>query len=236
MDAPRTTLRVLILEDHATDAELVVDVLSRAGYAPDWWRVDSESAFVAALADIPQLILADYSLLNFTGLEAVRLLRARGHDMPCIVVSGTIGEELAVECLKAGADDYLLKDRLGRLGHAVRRALGEHEQRKRQQAAEAELAHQALYDPLTDLPNRLLLRTRLHQALQARLAGSPPLALLSLDMDHFKEINDTLGYQVGDVLLQQIGQRLQGVVSVDVVACLGGDKFAVMVRWSVSKL
>jgi diguanylate cyclase (GGDEF)-like protein len=231
MDASRTTLRVLILEDRAADAELAVDALSRAGYAPEWRRVDSESAFMAALADVPQLILADYSLLNFTGLEAVRLLRSRGHDVPCIVVSGTIGEELAVECLKAGADDYLLKDRLARLGHAVKRALGEHEQRKFQRAAEAELAHQALYDPLTDLPNRSLLRTRLHQALQAQLAGAPRLALLALlalDLDHFKEINDTLGYQVGDVLLQQIGKRLQEVVSGDVVACVGGDKFAVM--------
>ena len=131
-----TALRVLILEDRGSDAELVAHALNGAGYAVDWQRVDSEAAFLASLANPPDLILADYTLPQFNALEAVRLVRAQGHDVPFIVVSGTIGEESAVECLKAGANDYLLKDRLGRLGHAVRRALDEHAQDERQRAAE----------------------------------------------------------------------------------------------------
>src|SRR6266849_1872948 len=112
----RMPLRVLILEDHEADALLVTSELRRAGYAFEWRRVDSEAAYLAALETAPQIILADYHLPQFTALEAIRLLHERGHDVPFIVVGGTIGEDVAVECLKAGADDYLLKDRLARLG------------------------------------------------------------------------------------------------------------------------
>src|SRR5690242_9862973 len=91
-----TSLRVLVLEDRDSDAELVVRALSLAGYTLQWRRVDSKEGFVAALANAPQLILADYNLPQFTALEAVNLLRTLGHMVPFIVVSGTIGEELAV--------------------------------------------------------------------------------------------------------------------------------------------
>jgi diguanylate cyclase (GGDEF)-like protein/PAS domain S-box-containing protein len=96
--------------------------------------------------------------------------------------------------------------------------------------AEAALAHQAAHDGLTGLPNRTLLRTRLQQVLPGSDKNDrAPVALLLLDLDRFKEVNDTLGHQVGDVLLQQIGCRLQGAVrAADLVARLGGDEFAVL--------
>jgi diguanylate cyclase (GGDEF)-like protein/PAS domain S-box-containing protein len=96
--------------------------------------------------------------------------------------------------------------------------------------AEAALAHQAAHDGLTGLPNRTLLRTRLQQVLPGSDKNDrAPMALLLLDLDRFKEVNDTLGHQVGDVLLQQIGCRLQGAVrAADLVARLGGDEFAVL--------
>ena len=95
--------------------------------------------------------------------------------------------------------------------------------------AHAALAHQALHDGLTGLPNRRLLHTGLETAVAAQRAGGPPVALLLLDLDRFKEVNDTLGHQVGDVLLKQIAQRLQDAVRTDdLVARLGGDEFAVL--------
>jgi diguanylate cyclase (GGDEF)-like protein/PAS domain S-box-containing protein len=229
VQATDTALRVLLVEDREDDAALVVHALRRAGYVLEWRRVDTESAFLAALGDDPQLILTDYSLPHFAGPQAIRLLRERGHDVPCIVISGTIGDDEAVECLRAGADDYLLKDRLGRLGHAVGRSLDEYQQRSHERVIEADLAHQALHDPLTGLPNRSLLRTRLQQAFQAQVAGLPALALLLLDLDHFKNVNDTLGHQAGDILLCQLSERLQDALAPGCfVARLGGDEFAVL--------
>jgi diguanylate cyclase (GGDEF)-like protein/PAS domain S-box-containing protein len=95
--------------------------------------------------------------------------------------------------------------------------------------AEADLRHQAMHDSLTGLPNRVLLNERLQRALPSASSEDAPVALLLLDLDRFKEVNDTLGHQVGDVLLQQIGCRLQGAVrAADLVARLGGDEFAVL--------
>lgn len=116
-------LRVLLLEDNANDAELVLRALRQAGFEPDWRRVELESEFLAALDSPPDLILADYSLPQFDGLHALKLVRERLLDLPFIIVSGTIGEDVAVNAMRHGATDYLLKDRLSRLGDAVRSAL-----------------------------------------------------------------------------------------------------------------
>ncbi len=116
-------LRILILDDRADDAEILVRELRRAGVAFLPRHAETEAEFLAALAPPPELILADYQLPGYDALAALRALRERGLDVPVIVVSGTIGEEAAVECLREGATDYLLKDRLGRLGRAVLNAV-----------------------------------------------------------------------------------------------------------------
>ncbi len=116
-------LRVLILEDRLEDAEMMARELRRAGYAPDWKCVATESDFVASLTDDWDVILADYALPEFNAVQALDLVRERGLDAPFILVTGSVGEEVAVECMHAGAADYVLKDRLARLGPAVQRAL-----------------------------------------------------------------------------------------------------------------
>lgn len=117
------TLRVLILEDRAADAELMLHELRRAGYALESVRVDTEADFLAHLDPEPEVILADYTLPQFEAKSALRLLQDHGLDIPCIIVTGSVSEEAAVECMKSGAADYLLKDRLVRLGPAVAQAL-----------------------------------------------------------------------------------------------------------------
>jgi PAS domain S-box-containing protein len=119
------TVHVLMVEDSVDDAELVIAELRRAGFDPHWKRVQTEADLVTALesGDLPDLILSDYSMPRFDGLRAVDLVRGRGLDTPFILISGTLGEEAAVEAMKRGCTDYLLKDRLARLGHAVERAL-----------------------------------------------------------------------------------------------------------------
>jgi PAS domain S-box-containing protein len=116
-------IRVLIVEDDPHDAELMIRELKRGGFAPDWARVQTEDEYLAQLEQAPEVILSDSNLPLFDGLEALDLLRKRGLDIPFILVSGRLGEDLAVDAMKRGASDYLLKDRLTRLGEAVRRAV-----------------------------------------------------------------------------------------------------------------
>ena len=132
-------LSVLVLEDDPVDAELQLAMLERAGIACDARRVATEGDFTAALADGPwDLVLADYSLPMFSGAEALALVRARDLSLPFIFISGTLGEERAIESLRAGATDYVLKHNLARLAPAVRRALAEHRERLQHLATQRE--------------------------------------------------------------------------------------------------
>jgi two-component system cell cycle sensor histidine kinase/response regulator CckA len=147
-----TALRLLILEDDAFDAELEVATLEDAGYVCRWERVETRAEFLACL-DAPDydVILADYNLPAFDGLTALQLFLDRDLDLPFILVSGTMGEETAIESLKAGATDYVLKDRLTRLGPVVKRALRECEERQqRRQAEEALRKNQQLLNAIVD--------------------------------------------------------------------------------------
>jgi signal transduction histidine kinase/CheY-like chemotaxis protein len=130
---------VLLLEDNSDDARLLLHELRRSGFDPTWRQVTTAAEYQAQLADTPDIILADYSLPQFDALQALTLLQAEGLDIPFIVITGTIGEEKAVECIKRGAADYLLKDRLTRLGSAVAHALREEALRQERRHAEAAL-------------------------------------------------------------------------------------------------
>jgi signal transduction histidine kinase len=132
-------LRVLLVEDRPSDAALVVHLLGQAGFAPEWKRVETEVEYLAQLDPSLDIILADYALPQFSGLEALRLLVERNLGIPFILITGTAGEEAAVSALHLGADDYLLKDRLARLGQAVTRALEQRTMRQEKERSEREL-------------------------------------------------------------------------------------------------
>jgi len=117
------TLRVLLLEDSARDAELLLRELRGFGYEPQWTRVDTEEDFRSHIDSDLDLVIADYTLPQFDAPSALAILQEQGLSTPFIIVTGTITEETAVTALKQGADDFLLKDRLARLGPAVRNAL-----------------------------------------------------------------------------------------------------------------
>ena len=225
-----TPLHLLILEDRTEDAELMVHELRRAGFDPQWQRVDTEADFLAHLDQELDVILADYSLPQFDAQRALEHLKQRGVDVPFIIVSGCIGEECAVECMKSGATDYLLKDRLTRLGQAVRKAVDEKCLRDDRQRAEAQLAHNAFHDTLTGLPNRALFLDRAERCLhQMERRGGYLFAVLAVDLDGFQAINASFGQVAGDKVLIEIGERLvQKVRSGDTVARLGGDEFALL--------
>jgi len=225
-----TPLHVLILEDREEDAELMVHELRRAGFDPQWQRVDTEADFLAHLDQELDVILADYSLPQFDAQQALEHLKTRGLNVPFIIVSGCIGEERAVECMKFGATDYLLKDRLTRLGQAVRKAVDERCLREDQHRVEEQLVHNSFHDALTGLPNRALFLDRVQRCLhQMERREGYLFAVLAVDLDGFRAINASFGQPAGDKVLIEIGERLlQKVRSGDTVARLGGDEYALL--------
>jgi len=138
MSAP--SLRVLVVEDRAEDAELSIRELQRAELDCETRRVDTAEGFRLALAEFaPDLVLADYTVPGFGGMVALEMLRATAPAVPLIIVTGSLDEETAAECIKAGAADYVLKTNLIRLGPAVRAALAFAKSQADTQAAEAAL-------------------------------------------------------------------------------------------------
>ncbi|VAX18928.1 signal-transducing histidine kinase; PAS/PAC domain protein [hydrothermal vent metagenome] len=133
-------LRALIVEDSADDAALLLRELRQGGYDPDFKLVDTAEAFGAELEKGGwEIIISDYSMPGFSGLEALELLKKTGVDLPFILVSGTIGEDVAVEAMKAGAHDYIMKGVWTRLVPAIKRELREAEVRKERKTAGNEL-------------------------------------------------------------------------------------------------
>ena len=136
----RRELHILILEDVATDAELIKDELREAGTVFTSSCVQDKASYLKALDEFsPDIILSDYSLPSFDGLSALKLAVKKCPDVPFIFVSGALGEETAIELLKQGATDYVLKSRLSRLGPAVSRALQEVKERNERKMAVEEL-------------------------------------------------------------------------------------------------
>ncbi|MDZ8184059.1 MAG: EAL domain-containing protein [Nostoc sp. ChiSLP02] len=351
------TLNVLIVEDYEPDAILVIAQLRRGGFNPIWQRVQTAEELGKALnSGSWDAIISDYRLPGFDACAALEIAKQSQKDIPFILVSGTIGEVLAVEMMKAGAHDYVMKDNLNRLPEAVRRELRDARVRAERKQAQKLLetlasnipgmiysfvrysggsfafeyislgcldlleltpdrilenpslcfgqihphdraafymaalksartlkpfsyewrlitpsgklkwvqtnarpesrqngnivwygvlldvsdkkqvqeliVHNALHDPLTGLPNRTLLLKRLELAInRAKRVETYRYAVLFLDLDRFKVINDSLGHLTGDQLLKDIAQKLKNHLrEVDLVARIGGDEFVILLE------
>lgn len=223
-------LRLLLVEDSSDDALLLARELEVNGYDVYAERVDTPAAMASALDRVDwDLVIADYTMPQFSGAAALALVRQRSMEAPFIFVSGTVGEDAAVAGMKVGADDYIMKGNLKRLAPAVKRGLRDAQVRRERKRAEARVQYLAYFDPLTELPNRTLLHDRLKHTLALAYRENMPVALLMLDLDRFKDVNDTLGHHIGDLLLHQVGRRLASVLrESDTASRLGGDEFAVV--------
>jgi diguanylate cyclase (GGDEF)-like protein len=171
------------------------------------------------------LVLLDLSLPDSFGLETFTKVYAHSPTVPIIVLTGNDDHMLALSAVKSGAQDYLVKGRLDR--ELLLRSMQYSIERKRYQQ---QLEHQANYDALTGLPNRNLLHDRLRQAVYSQ-RNPRAIAVVFMDLDHFKFVNDSLGHSVGDKLLKGMGERLRSVLREgDTVGRVGGDEFVLILN------
>ncbi len=220
---------ILVVEDNPGDAELLEAHLKGA-LAPGATIAVEESLGDALhylhQNPVPSVILLDLSLPDAKGIQAVVRLIELNVEAPIVVISGSSDESLAVQAVQAGAQDYLFKDQVDsrHLWRTIRHALD----RKRSQLR---LTRVALYDQLTGAANRALFEHRTEHAIATARAHNTRLALLFVDLDRFKQINDNFGHDVGDALLSAFAMRLSEVLGNDeLLARLGGDEFAILVE------
>ncbi|MGH8657438.1 MAG: putative bifunctional diguanylate cyclase/phosphodiesterase [Gammaproteobacteria bacterium] len=223
-------IRVLCLEDSAADAELAQAILAKAGLDCVVTRVESREAYLSALeVGGFDLIVSGHALPAYDGMSALAAAKEHRPEVPFIFFSGSMDEEVAIESMRNGATDYVLKHRLSRLVPAVLRALKEAESRSMQRHSEERLHQMAFYDGLTNLPNRALLEDRLRTSLARTRRVGRSLAVLVLDLDRFKIVNDSLGHPAGDLLLREVASRLPTCLREgDTTARWGGDEFVMV--------
>jgi len=166
MTEPERPLRLLHLEDSELDHELALAHMRRGGLQVEVVRVDSEAGFLRALEQPWDVIVSDYNLPGFSGLVALDLLMASGHDIPFVLVSGEIGEETAVEAMRNGASDYLLKNNLARLVPALLHAVEANQTRRARERADLELG--ASKQRLRELAQHLQTSIEMERAAIAR--------------------------------------------------------------------
>jgi two-component sensor histidine kinase/CheY-like chemotaxis protein len=197
-------IRVLILEDRAEDAELMAHELRRSWFQPVCLRIETETDYLEGLKSAPDVILADYRMPHLDASRALELLQQQGLDIPFLVVSGAIGEDAAVALMRQGATDYLLKDRLRRLGPAVRRALADKQMRDEKRKAELAL-----------------------RASEARfysfMAHSPALAFIKDADGRILYMNNTCEQAWNMSLSQCEGTRFHGLRADDLSVIESGD-------------
>ena len=228
---------VLLVEDDPLDRELFVAQLDEAGHDTTTCTSVEEALVVLGAARphggldgvtsapaVADVVLLDLDLPGLSGLSAVSSVQAAAPTVPLVVLTGHAPQELVDELVELGIHDFVPKDEAAgdRLDRAVRHAV-------RRSELQGRHLHAALHDHLTGLANRVLLGDRLSSAASIARRSRTLVALLYLDLDGFKPVNDAYGHDVGDRLLVEVGRRLRSAVRPsDTVARVGGDEFVVV--------
>ncbi len=228
----KKVLRLLVVEDSEDDVILMQRVLSKAGYDADLLRVDNGEDLDYALKTRDwDMVITDHNIPGFSSEASLKHVKAYDEHIPVVIVSGSIGEDIAVAAMKAGAQDYIMKNNLVRLVPAIERELREVETRRARKRAEDTIRHMAYHDSLTGLINRAEFERRLKRVLFGLKDDVHHHALFYIDLDQFKIINDTCGHVAGDELLKQLTVILHKPIrESDTLARLGGDEFGILLE------
>ncbi|WP_016949856.1 EAL domain-containing protein [Anabaena sp. PCC 7108] len=221
-------IKALIIEDNRDDAELLILELECANYEVIYHQVDTAQAMIEALDHQEwDVILTDYSMPHFSANQALEIVKQRQLDIPFIVVSGSIGDETAIDLMISGAHDYLLKQNLTRLVPAITRELREAQMRSEHRQAIERVKFLAFCDELTNLPNRNAFLTTLQEYIQ----NNHIFAVIFLDIDQYRKIKYGFGHNKSEQLLIQVGERLQKTLRPgDYLARIGNDEFALLLN------
>jgi len=225
--------KVLYVEDHFPDARLVKELMVDVEVNP--FQIEHVDTVHKAMQRLSQeeyqVILLDMSLPDGSGISMIQRVISANPGIPVVVFTGTDDKEVALDALGVGAQDYLVKGSVNgellvrSLNYAVERAQSERRMR-----------FLATHDTLTELPNRTLFFDRMKQAIHRAVRQGIQFALILLDLDGFKEINDRMGHQQGDKVLKIAAQRMKGSLRAsDTIARWGGDEFAVVVEGNPSR-
>lgn len=222
-------MEILLLEDDELDARLVGEALSpkRTTHPFSVIHVRSLAVALARLGrDNFDGVIVDLNLPDASGSEAVDRILEVKPQMPIVILSGNEDEQFALQLINRGAQDFLIKGKAGL--DALQRTLRFCAERK---ATEQRLQHMASYDSLTGLANRQEVYTQLRKACAHSERQGDMVALILIDLDRFKEANDSYGHQVGDAVLREVGKRLRALTREgDTAGRLGGDEFAVILE------
>ncbi|WP_159982930.1 MULTISPECIES: GGDEF domain-containing response regulator [unclassified Novosphingobium] len=230
-------IHALIVDDDDVDRERLMRMLRRG---PREITVEQATSQAEALGLIRQpeahfdIVFLDFGLTDGDGRDLLPAIRSEiDPDCPIIAVTGNADEQIAADSIKSGMTEYLTKRSLSpeRVAASVEEGMAWRQYRLDLRRQEEELTHRSLHDPLTDLPNRTLFSDRLGQACARARRSGDPFAVVMIDLDRFKEINDSFGHAAGDAVLVAIGRRLrEHLREVDTIARLGGDEFAVLLQ------
>lgn len=225
--APEYSLNILLVEDNSSDAYMVNNLMNFAGGNYTVTHVENQSQAIETLKKSEfDVCLLDLSLPDASGFSALIDIQEKAPTMPVLILTGTNDKALAKRAVSRGAQDYLLKDDLE--GSGLFRAIDYAIERKR---IEMELFLRANFDTLTGIANRDMFINRLELSLERLKRSGSGIAVLFVDLDKFKPVNDKYGHDAGDEALKITAQRLRNVMrSYDTPARFGGDEFAVLLE------
>lgn len=226
-------LKILMIEDNIDDVELTLLELQKEGYeSVEYQQVQTALEMTAALEKRQNwdIIIADHEMPSFDAFSALAIVKERNLDVPFIIVSGTISDEQAVRAMKAGAQDYIDKNKRFRLVPAIEREIKEVRIRREYQKNKDKLAYLALYDDLTELPNRNYFIHALEQRIAQQQYRKDLFAVLFLNLNRYQMVKYSLGQQLGNELIRRTASRLKKVVQApNILARMRGDEFIILI-------